>query len=352
MKQLLSRRAFGVVAALVLTGGAAVRAAEPIQLDLNNWAPSTHHLATNAFEPWKKLVEERSGGRMKINVHHGAVLGASRAVLNDVRGGVYQIGLMISSYYYDTPLFKLTIGELPFAIDGPTVGAKVMKEFVDRHAGDTFDRLGVVNMGVFVSDPYLLMSSQPVRRLEDMRNKKVRVPGKAWVPIAKEWGAVAVSMQLEDSYTALERGTLEVMQTTPGSALGFSYFEPAPFVTRLNAPTVVGGMIMNKGFHDKLPADLRKLLDEELSPALMRMITLSYERSTQEALGRMRESFAKRGKGEVIELPAAERARFMKPTEPEWTAWVNEANKRGYPGEAMMADFKAMLKKNGLTAPF
>jgi hypothetical protein len=31
---------------------------------------------------------------------------------------------------------------------------------------------------------------------------------------------------------------------------------------------------------------------------------------------------------------------------------VKEANKRGYPGEAMMADFKAMLKKNGIAPPF
>jgi len=337
------------VAALV---SAAAMAAEPIQLDLGNWTPSTHHLAVNAFEPWKKLVEDKTQNRVKVNIHHGAVLGASRATLNDVKGGAYHVGIMISSYYYDTPLFKLTIGELPFALAGPKEGAKIMAEFVDRYAADVFDSIGVKNMGVFTSDPYVLMSSKPIRRLEDMQNKKARVPGKAWVQITKDWGAVPLSMQLEESYTALERGTLDIMQTTPGSAIGFRYYEPAPYVTLLNAPTVVGGMIMNKAFYDALPPDLKKQFDQELNPALLQMITNSYDRTTSEALGKMREDFKAKGRGEIIALSNEERLKFVRPTAREWAAWVQEAKKRGYPGDEMMAAFKAIMSKHGLTSPF
>lgn len=339
------------VALLAMASGVAMPA-EPIQLDLGNWAPSTHHLAINAFEPWKKLVEDKTQNRVKVNVHHGAVLGASRATLNDVKGGAYHVGLMISSYYYDTPLFKLTIGELPFALAGPKQGAKIMTEFVDKYAADVFDKIGVKNMGVFTSDPYVLMSSKPIRRLEDMQNKKTRVPGKAWVQISKDWGAVPLSMQLEESYTALERGTLDVMQTTPGSAIGFRFYEPAPYVTQLNAPVVVGGMIMNEAFYDGLPPDLKKQFDQELNPALLRMITDSYDRTTSEAFDKMREAFKAKGRGEIIALSDEERLKFVRPTAPEWGAWVREANRRGFPGEEMMAAFKSIMRKHGLTSPF
>ena len=340
------------VMALLLGAAPTVRSAEPIQLDLGNWAPSTHHLAVNAFEPWKKMVEQKTQGRVKVNIHHGGVLGTSKAALNDVKGGVYQVGLMCTSYYYDTPLFKLTIGELPFAISGSMVGTKVMTEFVDKHAKDVFDKLNIKNMGVFASDPYMLMSAKPIRRIEDLKGMKLRAAGKAWVQIAKDWGAVPTPMQLEEAYTALERGTIDTMQTTPGSAMGFKYYEPAPYVTQLGAPTAVCGVIMNRSFYDKLPADLKKLFDEELNPALLNLITNSYEKVASEAYDKFREIFKAKGKGEVIALSPEERAKFVKPTEPEWTAWVKEANKRGYPGEAMMADFKAMLKKNGMAPPF
>jgi len=338
--------------ALILGVAPAAQAAEPIQLDLGSWVPSTHHLAVNAFEPWKKIVEEKTSGRVKVNVYHGGVLGTSKAVLNDVKGGVYQVGLMISGYYYDTPIFKLTIGELPFAITSPPAGVKVMEEFTEKYGKDVFEKLGIKNMGIFVSEPYVFFSTKPIRRVEDMKGKKIRAAGKAWVQIDKDWGAVPTPMQPEEAYTALERGTLDVMQYGPSSAMSWKYYEPAPYVTQVNAPTIIGGMIMNKTFYDKLPADLKKLFDEELNPALINLINKTYENGTNEALEKMRETFKAKGKGEVITLSPEEKARFVKPTEPEWAAWVKEANKRGYPGDAMMADFKALLKKNGLAPPF
>ena len=341
-----------LVTALILGAVPGVRAAEPIQLDLGNWTPSTHHLAVNAFEPWKKIVEQKTQGRVKVNVHHGGVLGTSKATLNDVKGGVYHVGLMVSGYYYDTPLFKLTIGELPFAINSSAVGAKVMTEFVDKHAKDVFDKLSIKNMGVFATDGYVMMSTRPIRRMEDLKGMKLRAAGKAWVQIGKDWGAVPTPMTTEEAYTALERGTLDVMQISPTSGMGYKYHEVAPYVTQLGAPTVVGGMIMNKAFYDKLPADLKKLFDEELNPALVNLITGSYDRGADGSYEKMREIFKAKGKGEVIALSPEERAKFVKPTEPEWAAWVKEANKRGYPGEAMMADFKAIMKKNGLALPF
>jgi TRAP-type C4-dicarboxylate transport system substrate-binding protein len=338
--------------ALILGVAPVARAAEPIQLDFGSWQPSTHHTAVNAFEPWKKIVEEKTSGRVKVNVYHGGVLGTSKAVLNDVKGGVYDVGIMVSSYYYDTPLFKLTIGNLPFAISSPTVGAKVMTEFLDIYAEDVFDKLNVKNMGIFLSDPYALISNKPIRRLEDVKGKKLRAAGKEWVQIAKDWGAVPVPMQLEEGYTSLERGMLDVMSATPGSAVAYKYYEPAPYVTVLGAPINTAAMLMNKTFYDKLPTDLKKLFDEELNPALVNLINKSYEDSVNEALEKMREIFKAKGKGEVITLSPEEKARFVKPTEPQWAAWVTEANKRGYPGDAMMTDFKALLKKNGLAPPF
>ena len=342
----------GLAVALILGVVPAARAADPIQLEFGNWLPSTHPQAVNSLEPWKKLVEEKTQGRVKVNLYHAGVLGTSRAVLNDVKGGVYHVGLMVAAYYYDTPLFKLTIGELPFALTGPVIGSRIMSEFVAKHGKDVFDQLNIKNMGIFASDAYAMYSTAPIRKIEDLKGMKLRAVGKAWVQIAKDWGAVPTPMQPEEAYTALERGTLNVMQYSPTGAMSWKYYEPASYVTRLDSPIVIAGLIMNKAFYDKLPADLKKLFDEELSPALANMMVSVYEKGANQAFDRMKEIFKAKGKGEVITLSAEERVKFIKPTEPEWAAWVKEANKRGYPGEAMMADFKAILKKNGLAPPF
>uniref|UniRef100_UPI001596977E TRAP transporter substrate-binding protein n=1 Tax=Polaromonas sp. AET17H-212 TaxID=1977061 RepID=UPI001596977E len=250
--------------------------------------------------------------------------------------------------YYDTAYFKLLVGELPFALPGAAVGAKVMTEFVEKHGKDVFDKLGVKNMGIVVSDPYVIFSSKPIRTFDDMKGVRLRAAGKAWVPIAQAWGAVATPMQPEEAYTALERGTLGAMHYTPAGALGWKYFEVASYVTKINSPTVVVNMIMNKTFFEKLPADLKKMFDEELNPALATMVAEVYERGAPAALEKMSAYFKAKGKGEIITLAPEEKAKFIAPAKQAWEDWVKEANKRGLPGEALLADYKAIMKKNAI----
>lgn len=329
-----------------------VHAQEPIQLEFNNWTASTGAVAVGAFEPWKKLVEEKTKGRVKVNLYHGAILGGSKAVLDDVKGGVYHVGYAIPAYYYDTAYFRLLVGELPFALPGAIEGTKVMSEFVEKYGKDTFNKLGVKNMGVTVSDPYVLITTKPVRKLEDMKGLRIRVAGKAWVPVAKEWGAAPTPIQPEEAYTALEHGTIDAVHYSLTGSLGWKYEEVAPYVTRLNSPTIVINFIMNNAFYEKLPADLKKLFDEELNPALVNMFVNVAERGVPDALAKMSALFKAKGKGEIITLSPEEKAKFVAPTKPTWDAWVKEANKRGLPGEAIMADYKAILKKNGIIIPF
>ena len=108
--------------------------AEVFELDVNNWNPSTHHYTYNVYEPWKELVEEKTGGRVKVNLYHGASLGKSSSTYQDVSGGLYDVGLVVANYFYDTGFFPYTIGNLPFAFEGPEESAKIMKEFGEKYA--------------------------------------------------------------------------------------------------------------------------------------------------------------------------------------------------------------------------
>ncbi|NYT61674.1 TRAP transporter substrate-binding protein DctP [Alcaligenaceae bacterium] len=343
-----------LVAASVLWLGAAstAHAQEPIQLELSNWLTSAAAISVGAMEPWKKLVEEKTNGRVKVNLYHGGVLGTSKTVLEDVKGGVYHVGMAVPAFYYDTDYFKLLVGELPFAFSGAATGSKVMAEFVEKHGKDVYDKLGVKNVAIVVSDPYIMLATKPIRKLEDLKGERVRVVGKAWVPIAKNWGAVPTPMQVENAYTSLERGTLTVMQYSPSGAAGWKLFEAAPYVTAVNSPAVVLNMVMNKAFYEKLPADLKTMFDEELNPAFQQLIAQTYERGAPEALKKMEEHFKEKGKGEVIHLSPDERAKFVVSTKPAWDAWIDEANKRNMSGDALMADFKEILKNNGISTPF
>src|SRR5690625_7306446 len=80
------------------------------------------------------MVEEKTDGRVKVHVHQGSALGKSTSVYQDVRGGLYDLGVVVPNYIYDTKFFPYTIGNLPFALDGPDGAMTVLQEFVEKNA--------------------------------------------------------------------------------------------------------------------------------------------------------------------------------------------------------------------------
>jgi TRAP-type C4-dicarboxylate transport system substrate-binding protein len=320
-----------------------------IEMNVSNFNPSTHHYAYNVYEPWAKLVEEKSGGRIKVNLYHGGTLGKSKTVPQDVAGGIADVGLVVTTYFYDTKYFPYTIGNLPYAFPDSEVASKVMTKFGEKYAMDAFEDVHYLG-NVTTTDPYDLFSTKPIKKVEDLKGLKMRVQGKNDADLIKDWGAVPVSLPLEDVYEALQKGTLDTAFYTPIGAVGNKYFEVGPYITKMGITVTPLIPIMNKDFYNKLPDDLKKLFDEELGPKLADLFTESYTKELEKAYQDLEQGV--KGKGEVITLTDDELNGFKVPAKRQWDSWVKEADQKGYPGEQMMDDFKKMLQEEGVSLPF
>ena len=148
-------------------GGVSAGSSDKIyELNVSNFQPSTHHYVYNVFDPWKELVEEKTDGRVKVNLYHGGTLGKSNSILEDISGGIAELGVVISTYYYDSDFFPYTIGNLPFAFPDSVVGSEIMTKFGEKYAVDSFkDEVHYLG-GSYVTDPYNLFSTKPIRKIE------------------------------------------------------------------------------------------------------------------------------------------------------------------------------------------
>src|SRR5699024_4542503 len=128
------------------------------ELDVNNYTSSTHHHAINVYEPWKELVESKTDGRVKVNIHHGSSIGSATSVYQDVRGGLYEVALVSTTYFDDTGFFPYTIGSLPFAFENPEEAAEVLNEFSEEFV----DISDVIVLEPTSSDPYDIFSTTEI----------------------------------------------------------------------------------------------------------------------------------------------------------------------------------------------
>ncbi|MFA8439362.1 TRAP transporter substrate-binding protein [Pueribacillus sp. YX66] len=318
------------------------------EININNWATSTHHYAYNVYEPWKELVEEKTDGRVKVNIYHGASLGKSSSVYQDVKGGLYEVSLLVTNYFYDTNFFPYTIGNLPFAFESSEAASKIMKEFGEKYAND--DLKDIIVMDPTATDAYDLFSTKPVKAVEDMKNMKIRASGKSETELAKSLGGVPVTLTTDDTYEGLQKKQVDTTFYTPIGSVGMKFFEPAPYITKLNVSVTPMIPVMNKDFYEKLPDDLKKLFDEELNPALSELFTKSYETELEKSYEQLEKELASRG--EIITIPDKELQRFKQAGKVSWDEWIEDANKKGYPGQEMVDELFKMMEEEGLPTPF
>ncbi|MFS0589974.1 TRAP transporter substrate-binding protein DctP [Cytobacillus horneckiae] len=318
------------------------------ELDVNNWQPSTHHYAYNTWEPWKELVEEKTDGQVKVNIYHGSSLGKSSSVYQDIKGGLYDVSLLVANYSYDTPFFPYTIGSLPFAFEGPAEASAILKEFGEKYAKEGLEDL--IIMPPTSTDGYDLFSTKPVESIADLKNRKMRMSGKSENAFIEALGGTPVSITSEGIYEGLEKGMIDTAFYTPIGGEALKYYEPAPYITKMAVLVNPLIPVMNKEFFESLPEDLQKLFEEELNPALSQLFTNSYESELEESHNQLEDNVKKRGK--FTSLSVADTEDYRKHGKAAWELWIKDADQKGYNGQEMADEFFRMLEKAGYPLPY
>lgn len=316
-------------------------AAKVIEMKFNNPWPPTHHLAVNVFDPWAKIVAEKTNGRVKMQNYHGGSLSKATEVWEGTMGGMWDYAVWVPSYKYEKFLQTL-ICELPFAFPDLPTGDKVFAAMMDKYANKEYSEVKFV--GRLMTDLYPLWSTKKVTKIDDLKGMKIRITGRGWKPIIESWGAVPVSVDPAEMYSSLEKKVIDGVIYSLLGGWGYKLQEVTPYVVRFDAQVVAAVYIASKNNWNNLPADLQNLFEKELHPALESLTMNSYMNGQDTTWKGLQD------KGVTIVVPTAEEmTKVRKSAMSAWGDWMTAAKAQGLPAEEIMAFFKAELKKYGIT---
>jgi TRAP-type C4-dicarboxylate transport system substrate-binding protein len=113
--------------------------------------------------------------------------------------------------------------------------------------------------------PAIVTRERPVRTLDDLRGLRLRAPVEL-IPTLKALGADPVNMPMNDVYSSLAKGVLDGV-VAPGDTLKSLHFAE---VAHLYTPLAIArgaypARAMSQAAYERLPADLRALLDQSRS---------------------------------------------------------------------------------------
>lgn len=291
---------------------------------------------TMHLNPWAEKIGADSDGRIKVEVYPALQLGGqSRDLVQQLEDGVVDIIWTVPGF---TPgRFMGTEGlELPFMNTGlSATESPAAYEFIQKHLASTEYR-GMKILCITATDRAVLHTTRkPIRTLEDMRGMRLRVAGRFIGDAVTALGATPVGIALPGIYEALSRGQVDGMLINWAITAPYRFYEVAKFHTEPAGGLFQGMLLtlMSQRSYDRLPAELRAVVDRNSGAALSADRGRTWDTQTQPALD------ATRAAGnEIIVLPDAEKARWREAVKSAHDGWIAEMNRRGRDGRAMFED--------------
>jgi tripartite ATP-independent transporter DctP family solute receptor len=178
-------------------------------------------------EEFARLVGERTGGRIKIEIYPGGQLGDEKAAIEQV-----QIGAIAFTRVSSAPMAQfskqLGVFSLPYIFDSK----EHMWAFLNGPGGtkmlEALSSSGFIGLAYYDGGARSFYASKPITKVEDLKGLKFRVMQNEWaVKMVNAFGANATPMAYGQVFSAIQTGVIEGAENNAPSYLTASHYQVA-----------------------------------------------------------------------------------------------------------------------------
>ena len=184
---------------------------------------------TQAALAFAQLVEQQTGGRVKVVVYSGGELGAEQSVIQQMQfGGIDFARVSLSPLAGYIP--ELSILQLPYLYKD----ADQMWRVLDGSIGDEFlgmlDQMDLVGLSWFDAGVRSFYTREKVTTLEQLQKLTIRVQESDMMSgMIKDLGAKPVQLAYSQVYAALHNGQIDGAENNWPSYQTMGHYEVAPY---------------------------------------------------------------------------------------------------------------------------
>lgn len=207
-------------------------------------------------------IEAATKGRLKIELYDTLVAGAEQpAAVRDGRlDGSFAVSPWLSA---EAPL--VNFGHLPGLLTDVAVYHKMLDPLLREETAKVWaTKYKAVQLATGVFEDQCIISKVPLHTVADFAGKKIRVHNTEAAALMSKIGAVPTPVPFGEITPALQRGIVDIVMTSVGTANGFGFPTVAKHLSIWRIGTVVPwSFVVNQAVWDKLPADLKPVVQSE-----------------------------------------------------------------------------------------
>jgi TRAP-type C4-dicarboxylate transport system substrate-binding protein len=307
-------------------------------LKLSTHSPGPGTPRTDYLVRFKKAVEKRTGGEVKVKIFWANSLVHAKELLEATQVGTVDLADLPVSYFSDK-LRLIQVASLPFSVsdeveqrDGLLRVIKKVPQVVKE-----LERFKHVLLAVTATSSYQLPSRSPIRNLADLQGKKVGTFGKTLPKVIQASGARPVSISGGEMYEALQRGTIDARALSYESSKRFKLYEVAKYMSDVNLGMVAGVNLLsiNQDIWKSLSSANQKILLEEGKKAG------EWEAQAMKDGNAVFKEFLEKKGMKMVKFSSKDREKWKGHPKIKAIAdqWVASMEKKGLPGKRVLSIF-------------
>ncbi|WP_226654892.1 TRAP transporter substrate-binding protein [Pseudalkalibacillus hwajinpoensis] len=195
-----------------------------------NYFASDHPQNIALKEKFKPIVEDETGGALKVEIYDNSQLGAEQEFYDGVRNGTIEMG--IPGMIMQSSIEKLGVTEWPFLfkdyehtkkiLNGP-IGDELLEDLEKEH--------GVHPLAWSANGFRMFSSNEAIDSLEDFEGMRLRMPNiEHYINLGKALGATVSPMPISEVFTALEQGVVDGQDNPIATLRASGWYEVQDYV--------------------------------------------------------------------------------------------------------------------------
>lgn len=209
-----------------------------------------------------ELVEERTDGRIKIEVYPSAQLGDEKSVLEQVQLGAIEFTRINSS-----PLAEFNNQFTPLGLPYVFESEDHLWKFLNGEMGtkllDGLEQSKMKGLAYFDSGSRSFYSTKPLESVEDLKGQKIRVQqSKINIDFMTALGASATPMPYGEVFSALQTGIIDGAENNLPSLDSSNHYQEAKNLILDHHQRIPEVLLISKVAWDKLSEEDQKIIKQ------------------------------------------------------------------------------------------
>ena len=234
---------------------------------------------------FKRLVEEKSGGAMEVQLFPALQLGKIVEQIEGVRSGTQEM-MMSTPAWFSRFYAQIDVLSLPYLVtDWKSVGRLIKSDAFNKLSSEAEQATEIKIVGALpIGFRNVINSKRSVKKIEDLSGLKLRLQdSQVHLATFQALGASPIALPWAEVYQAVQTNVVDGLENNLTELLSFKFYEVAPYISRTNHFFSIFLVYLNKEFFDQLTNEEKRIIADAMRASEILSLILGEQGETKAA---------------------------------------------------------------------